>query len=165
MPVTNDIIATYRGPGRVMQRLMSAGTREDRALVFLMIGCGVVFIAQLPRLSREAYLGGQDLSMLMGGTLLAWLFLAPLGFYLLAGLTQLVMHLLGGQGGGYGARLALFWALLATSPLVLLHGLVAGLIGPGPGLQAVGALWVAMFLWFWLSGLRHVQNPGKGTAL
>jgi len=158
MPVTSDIMASYRGPGRVVQRLLSQGPREDRALIFLMLSCGIVFVAQLPRLSRESHLSGQDLNMLMGGTLLAWLFIAPLMFYLLAGLSQLVARLLGGQGNGYGARLALFWALLAASPLVLLHGLVAGFIGPGPGLQGVGLIWLVVFLWFWLSGLRQAQR-------
>ncbi len=158
MPVTSDIMATYGGPGRVMHRLLSAGKREDRALVFLMVGCAFMFISQLPRLSREAYLSGQDLDMLMGASLMGWLFVAPLAFYLLAGLSQVVARVMGGQGDGYGARLALFWALLATSPLVLLHGLVAGFIGPGPGLQGVGAIWLVAFLWFWLAGLRQAQR-------
>jgi len=48
--------------------------------------------------------------------------------------------------------------LLAASPLVLLHGLVAGFIGPGPGLQGVGLIWLVVFLWFWLSGLRQAQR-------
>lgn len=158
MPVSTDIVATYRGPGRVMRRLLSQGPREDRALVFLLLGCGIVFVAQLPRLSREAHLSGQDLNMAMGGTLMAWLFLAPLIFYALAGLSHLLARLLGGQGNWYGARLALFWSLLAASPLILLHGLVAGFIGPGPGLQGVGLIWLVVFLWFWLSGLRQAER-------
>lgn len=159
MPVTTDILATYRGPGRVMRRMLSRGPREDRALVFLMLGCAIVFVAQLPRLSREAHMGGQDLNMLMGATLLAWMFLAPLLLYAIAGLSHVLAHVLGGQGNGYGARLALFWSLLAASPLVLLHGLVAGFIGPGPGLQAIGVIWLGVFLWFWLSGLKTAQRP------
>lgn len=158
MSVIRDIVATYRGPGRVVRRLLDMGIREDRALVFLMLGCGIVFVAQLPRLSREAQLSGQELNMLLGASLLAWLAIAPLLLYLLAGLTYLVTRLFGGKGDGYGARLALFWALLAASPLMLLNGLVAGLIGPGPGLQGIGAIWLAVFVWFWISGLRQAQK-------
>jgi len=158
MPVTADIMATYAGPGRVLRRLLTGPAREDRALVILMVGCLVMFIAQMPRLSREAYLSGQELNMLLGGALLGWLFIAPLALYLLAGLTHLLGRAMGGQGDGYGARLALFWALLAASPLVLLHGLVAGFIGAGPGLQVVGAVWLLAFLWFWMAGLRQVQR-------
>ena len=68
MPVTTDITATYFGPGRVMKRLLETGQREDRALVILMAFCVLVFFAQLPRLSREAHLTGQELNMLLGGT-------------------------------------------------------------------------------------------------
>jgi hypothetical protein len=141
-----------------MARMIAGPAREDRALVILMVGCVVMFVAQMPRLSREAHLNGQDLDMLMGGALLGWVFIAPLAFYALAGLTQLAAHLTGGKGNGYGARLALFWALLAASPLVLLHGLVAGFIGQGPGLQGIGAIWLAAFLWFWVAGFRQVQR-------
>lgn len=161
MAVTADIVATYGGPGRVMARMLAGPAREDRALVILMVGCVVMFIAQMPRLSREAHLSGQELNMLLGGALLGWVFIAPLAFYALAGLTQLGAHLTGGRGNGYGARLALFWALLAASPLVLLHGLVAGMIGPGPGLQGVGVIWLAAFLWFWVAGFRAAQKPGS----
>jgi hypothetical protein len=144
-----------------MRRLLSQNKREDRALVFLMLGCGIVFVAQMPRLSRQAFLSGQDLNMLMGGTLLAWLFIAPLLLYAIAGLSHVVAHVLGGKGDGYGARLALFWSLLAASPTVLLHGLVAGFIGPGPGLQAIGMIWVGIFLWFWMSCLITAQRPDE----
>jgi len=158
MPVSSDIVATYRGPGRVMRRLLGMGPREDRALMILMTACAIVFIAQLPRLARVSYLTGQDRNMLMGGALLGWLFLAPLVLYALAALSHLVAKLLGGQGTGFGARLALFWSLLAASPILLLHGLTAGLVGPGAALQAVGLVWMVVFVWFWISSLRIAER-------
>lgn len=159
MPVTSDITATYRGPGRVIRRLLDMGQREDRALAFLMGACVIIFFGQLPRLSREAHLTGRELDMLMGGALLAWVFLAPLMLYALAALSHLVAKVFGGQGSWYSARLALFWSLLASTPLLLLHGLVAGFIGPGIELQLVGAIWLAVFLWFWISSLRSAERP------
>ncbi len=158
MPVTSDIVATYRGPGRVVRRLLELGQREDRALVFVMAFCVVAFIAQLPSLSRRAHLEGLELNMLMGGALLGTVIILPLFFYLLAFLSYGAARLVGGKGSAYGARVALFWALLSSTPLVLLNGLVAGFIGPGPTLSVVGLVWVAVFLWFWLSGLRQAQR-------
>ncbi len=152
MAVTTDIVATYWGPAAVIRKLLGQGTREDRALVYVMAGCLIVFVAQLPRLSRVAHLTGQDFQMLMGGTLLAWVFIMPLVLYILAFVARMIGRLLGGQGTGYGARLALFWAVLASSPLILLHGLVAGFIGAGPALTAVGLVWVSAFGWFWIGG-------------
>tara|TARA_R110002110_G_scaffold20312_3_gene82440 strand:- start:1784 stop:2272 length:489 start_codon:yes stop_codon:yes gene_type:complete len=152
MAATRDIVATYRRPGQVIARLLGQGTREDRALIYLMVGCLMVFVAQTPRLARQAHVTGEDLGMLMGGTLMAWLFVAPLVLYALAGTTQILGRLTGRGPGGYGARLALFWALLAASPLMLLWGLTAGFVGPGIEMTIVGVLWFAAFMWFWVAG-------------
>lgn len=157
MPVTRDIVATYRGPRRVVRRLLDAGPREDRALVILVAACGVIFIAQWPRLAREAHLTGQELNPMLGGALLAWIFIAPLILYTLALISHGLARMLRAKGTAYGARVALFWALLATSPIMLLHGLVAGFIGPGPGLQAVGLIWLSFFGWFWVAGWLEAE--------
>ena len=158
MAVTRNIRATYRGPGRVVTGLLAMGRREDRALAYLIAGCVIVFVAQMPRLAREAHLTGEDLNMLMGATLLGWVFIAPLILYGIAWLSHLVAKLFRGRGTSYGARLALFWALLASSPLMLLNGLVAGFLGPGLELQIIGFLWIAIFLWFWLGGLIAAER-------
>lgn len=161
MPVTTDIVAAYRGPRTVFRRLLSLGTNEGRALAILMAGCAIFFISEWPRLAREAHLTEQELNPLLGASLMAWVFIAPLVFYVLGTLSQLVLRALGGNASGYGARLALFWAWLVASPIKLLQGLVAGFIGPGPGLTAVGVIWLLAFLWVWVSDLREA---GWGEA-
>ena len=153
MSLSNDIFRAWARPAEVMRAQLAKGRREDRALMLLMAACLLIFVAQLPRLAREAHLTGQDLQMLMGGTLLAWIFVAPLLLYVIALLARGIARLLGGRGTAYGARLALFWALLASTPLILLHGLVGGFIGPGPAKTAVGLIWTAVFLWFWIGGM------------
>ncbi|KIC22417.1 YIP1 family protein [Leisingera sp. ANG-Vp] len=153
MSVTTDIPATYKGPRKVFARLLSMGAREDRLLIFLISGCVLVFVSQMPVRAREAHLTGQELNMLLGSSLLAWVFIAPLVLYVLALIAHWVARAAGGKGDAYRARLALFWAFLAASPLMLLNGLVAGFIGASTALNLVGALWLAAFLWFWVSGM------------
>jgi hypothetical protein len=160
MPVTTDIVASYRRPAQVMRRLLSAGTREDRALAMLMAGCVLAFISQLPRLSREAHLTGEELNPMLGGALFAWLFIAPLMFYLIAALSHLVARLFKGNGDWFGARLALFWAFLAASPLMLLNGLTAGFVGPGAALTLVGFVWFVAFMVIWLVSLKVAETDG-----
>ncbi|MCB1334215.1 MAG: YIP1 family protein [Roseivivax sp.] len=160
MPLTRDIVATYRGPGRVVRRLLAMGQREDRALAFVMAACVLMFVARWPALARESHLSGGDLNMAMGGTLLAVVFILPLILYLLAGLSHLVARVFGGTGSYYGARLALFWALLAATPLALLSGLVGGFIGPGPAQTVTGLAWSVAFLWFWGAGLTAAERQG-----
>lgn len=155
MGLVTDIVASYRGPGRVVARLLGAGAQEGRALALLMGGCLMVFVSQWPVLARKAHLQDQDLQMLLGGSMLAWIFIAPLFLYALAYAAHLIARALGGTSTPYRARIALFWALIASSPLILLNGLVAGFIGPGPGLTAVGVLWTLVFSWFWIAGMRR----------
>lgn len=158
MPVTSDMVATYKGPRRAFERILSMGQREDRALMMLMGGCMNAFVARWPALARDAHLSGQELNMLLGGALLGWLFIAPLALYGIAALSHIVAKILRGQGDWYGARVALFWSLLASSPLLLLNGLIEGFIGPGIGLQIVGFLWFVVFMWFWLSGMIEAER-------
>lgn len=159
MAVTTDIIATWRGPRRVMRRLLAMGRREDRALAFVMAFCVISFIAQMPALARKAHLEGVELNPLLGGALLGAVIILPLMLYVVAAISRLVARVFGGQGTWYGARLALFWSLLATTPLLLLRGLVAGFIGPGPVQFGVDALWLVVFLWFWVFTLHESEAP------
>ena len=147
--------------------------------MFLILGCGLIFVAQWPRLSRDAYqaqllevargfvpVGGDvpvdpppDLQALLGGALMGWIFLAPLGFYGLAALSHLLVRPLGGQGTWFGARLALFWSILAAAPGFLFVGLVGGFLGPGPVLVACGTGLLLAFLAIWGMSLWEAERP------
>lgn len=154
MPVSSDIVRTYRGPRRVVRDLLDMGVREDRAIMWLMVGCIIVFVSRLPALQREAVLGAGDFQRDATYAFFGMIMVAPLLFYGLAGLGQVIARVLGRNPGGFGGRLALFWAWLAASPLALLYGLLAGFNGAGEiGTQVVGALWLAVLLWFWIMGL------------
>lgn len=158
MSVLRDIVATYRGPAPVLRRRLSGGAREDRALVVLMAGCGLLFVAQWPRLARQAFESGEDLNMLMGASLMALIFILPLLLYGIAALSRLIARMLRGQASGYANRIALFWALLAAAPAFLLNGLMEGFTGPGPQSTVTGLLALGVFLWFWLAGLFAVER-------
>ena len=165
MAVTNDIVRAYRSPRAVMRDLLDQGKREDRAIAFLIISCFLIFVAQWPRLSRNA--AGFDLApgaevpeldRLMAYEFMAWLMIWPLMLYFLAAITHGIARAMGGQGTVYGARLALFWSMLATVPLLLLHGLMAGFVGPGLETNIVGAIWVAAFTYIWFQSLREAES-------
>lgn len=156
MSVTNDMIAAYRRPGRVMDRQMNSGAGEERALIFLMASCVVVFISNMPVISRTAHLEQIEMGPLLGASVLAWLFVAPLVFYVLAAVLRVVLRALGCKASWFHVRLALFWTMLAGTPLILLNGLTGGLIGSGIEQNIVGAVWFASFLWILFGSLRAV---------
>lgn len=165
MPVTSDIVRTWRAPRAVIRDILDQGRREDRAIAYVMIACFLIFVAQWPRLSRMAAgfdlapgADAPDLTRLMAYEFLAWVMIWPLFLYGLAAVTHLIAMAMGGKGDWYGARIALFWSLLATVPVLLLHGLTAGFIGPGIETSIVGAVWVVGFIFIWLQSLREAER-------
>lgn len=165
MALSTDIVATWRRPGQVMRKLLSMGRREDRAIAILMAACFIIFIAQWPRLSRDAFLDPSvPLDARIGGALFGWMFWAPLLAYALGGVSHLVARLFGGRGSWYSARLALFWALLATTPAWLLQGMMAGFLGPGPALQLVGVFVLGAFLTIWSFALREAEREPEAEV-
>lgn len=165
MPVTTDIVRTWRRPRAVMRDLLDQGKREDRAIAYLMIACFLIFVAQWPRLQRiaEGYEPSpwpEDINFegMMTYTFYAVVIMLPLALYGVAAMSRLIAKVMGGQGTWYGARLAFFWTLLATTPLLLLHGLVRGFIGPGGQATLVGGLWAAVFFAIWIQCLREAES-------
>ena len=159
MAITSDIVATWRAPRAMIRQMLAAGADEGRAIAVLMGALALVFVAQTPRLAREAHLDPSvPLDARMGVTLFSLVFMAPLLFYGVAAISHLAARAIGGKGGWFGARLALFWALLCTVPLMLLQGLVAGMIGPGPAATAVGLAVALAFVWIWINMLIEVER-------
>lgn len=165
MAVTTDIVRTWRRPRVVVRELLNQGQREDRAIAYVMIACFLIFIAQWPRLTRRASgfelaEGAEvpELSQLMAYEFVSWMIVWPLLLYIIAGVTHLVARIFGGQGSFYSTRIALFWALLATAPALLLYGLIVGFVGPGPGANLVGGIWLVAFAVIWFQSFREAER-------
>ena len=156
MSVTLDIVRSWKGPAAVVARQLSGPRREDRAFAILMAGCLLVFVGALPRLARDAALSGEGFLQDATYAFFGWMVVWPLVFYLIAAVMALLVRGL----SLYGSRVALFWALLASSPAALLYGLAVGLAGPGPGATAAGLIWPTAFGWFWIAGLRVAATRG-----
>jgi len=174
MAVTTQILRSYRRPRQVMRALIAANDAGDRpearGFVYMLVGLLIIFISQLPDLTGTGLnsaafsqdLAGEDgpapMDARIAITLFAWLFIWPLILYLIAGLSHLLARAFGGQGRGLDARLALFWAVLAVSPLFLLRGM--GSVAHAESLvMVVNYAIAAGFLWIWLSALYEAERP------
>ncbi len=169
MAVTTDIVRAWRNPRAVMRGLLDAGRREDRALIFVMGACFVIFVAQWPRLSRRA--AGFDLapgaevpelSQLVAYEFMAWIMVWPLMLYFLGSLLHVLAKAAGGKGSFYSARLSLFWAMLATTPLALLYGLSTGFLGQVASTQMVGVIWIAGFIAIFGASFYEAEQRPEG---
>lgn len=155
MAVSTNMLRAWRRPRDVMRELLAVDQREGRLVGYVMAACLIIYIGQWPRLKRAEQFelygpdGASDFQMNAGIAFFALMIVWPLALYGIAAVTHLLAKPLGTIGTHYGARLALFWALLASTPLLLLHGLTMGFIGPGTEASLVGLVWTALFLWIW----------------
>lgn len=153
MAVTAEILASWRAPRLGMRRHLARGKSEPFVFSLLLVFLIVAFIGQWPVAAREAYLANDgSVSARVMARALAVLATIPL-WYGLAALSHLIARLAKGQGSWYSARLALFWALATVSPLMLLQGMVAGMIGPGPALLLVNSTVGLGFFYLWINML------------
>lgn len=151
------ILASWRRPGEVVRDL--SPMREGAMLAVLMAAMLVFLIAQAPGHARAAELDASvPLGGRMAGAAMAVLFVMPLLAYATAWLVQLLSRLTPWTLTGGASRLALFWALLAIAPAMLLAGLVEGLVGPGAALVLTRLLSGAGFLLIWGAGLKALAR-------
>ena len=158
MTVSTDMLATWRSPRAALRRHLARGVSEPFAFTLLLVFLILTFVGQWPPAARDAFLAQEpSAAPRILARALAILATIPL-WYGLAALSRLVAKAWGGQGTWYSARIALFWALATVSPLMLLQGLVAGMIGPGPGYVLVSTLTGLAFLWLWLTMLHEAER-------
>ena len=161
--MTNDIFATYRRPARVLRRRIDNAPSEAGALVLLIVTCILIFVSQWPWLSIQSKIDPSiPFQARVTGALMAWIFIVPLAAYALSWITYLFLRLLGTRATAFEARMALFWALLAATPLWLLWGMLRAIVVEGPGIEIVGFLAFAAFVIFWSTGLREIHRPAAG---
>lgn len=158
MSATSDIVASWRNPRAAVRRHLARGTSEPFAFSLLLVFLVLAFISQWPLAAREAFAADEpSVAPRLLARALAVLATIPF-WYALAALSRLIAMRLQGRGTWYSARIALFWALATVSPVMLLQGLVAGMIGPGPALWLVYTVVAAAFAWLWLTMLHEVER-------
>ncbi len=158
MAVTTDLLSAWRSPRASIRRHLVRGVSEPFAFSLLVVFLILAFVGQWPVAAREAFLA-QEPSALPRLLARGLALLATIPFwYALAALCRLLAGALGGQGNWYGSRLALFWALAVTGPLLLLLGLVEAMIGPGGQLAATRAIVGLVFLGLLIVMLHEVER-------
>ncbi len=162
MALTGDILATYKGPGRVVARFLAQGRNEVRALLFVLIAGMMMFIAAMPYQAREAQLDPDiPLQARMYWSAFFYILILPILIYLFAIVVWGLARIARRHITGYEIRFTLIWALLASTPIMLLMGLTAGFIGPSIQLQILGLIWLVIFGWFWAAGLLRADGASE----
>lgn len=161
MTLYREIIAAYRGPAASMQRQMAQVKGEERLLVYIVLACFLLFVARVPGLMVLAQTSPNPEitpTSLIGTSFAVTLFFAPLFFYAIAAVSHMIARIFGGKGSYFEARLALFWALLITTPLVLLSSLLNIVLPSLTVIQSSGLLIFLIFAYFWASCLNVAEK-------
>lgn len=158
MALVPDIVDSWYAPARVIRRHLNRPQSESFAFTFLFTFLLLAFVAQWPVAARLAHFQPEvPLVQRMFAAGLGLLATIPL-WYALAVLSRLVARAFGGAGTWYGARMALFWALVTISPAMLLMGMVGSFIGQGPQATALGVVVAGAFLVLWALMLREAEK-------
>lgn len=158
MSLVGDIVESWRAPSRGVRRHLARPRSEAFVFTFLFTFLMVAFIAQWPVAARLAHLQPDvPMSQRMFAAGLGLLATIPL-WYALAGLSALVVRVLGGQGSWYSARLTLFWAMASFAPAMLLMGMATAFLGQGRQTTLLGAVIGVVFVLRWGLMLREAER-------
>lgn len=157
MALTADILESWLRPRRVVRRHLSRGRSEPFLFTLLLAFLILAVVSVAPWLARQAALDHTPVAPRILGASYGAVLAVPV-FYALAALGHLTARLMGGKAGFYEGRLALFWALLTTSPALLLFGLVRGMADGSPAVPALGFLVFVIFISFYSLMLREVET-------
>jgi hypothetical protein len=162
MSIARDMLRAWAAP-RAVIRARAAGAGESQALA-VIIGAGLLsFLAQWPKAARDAHLDPSiPLDARLGGALMATVFFLPLLAYAFSIGVHSFARLLGGKGTALHSRLALFWAFLAVTPMMLFQGLLQGFSDNPASLTFVQIIVGLGFLWILVSMLIEVHRTAAG---
>ena len=138
-----------------MKRYIEDGIREEQTLFFAILFGLLSFLSLLPALAKHAFLTNESLSALAAAQFISSVFMMPLLMYGIAAVSHLILKYFGGQGDYIGARRALFWAALVTTPAILLTSIAEAYFSEISTILSV--ITTMIFVWQWVSNLKELE--------
>ncbi len=151
MGLVADIFASFRRPRAVFRARLAAGMSNYQAFGLLMAASAMMFVAQTPRLAREALIDPTiPLEARLGATFIGFFAIVPLMAYILSPLVDLLLHLMRRPHHLFTTRASLFWAMVMAAPFWLINGAVIGFMGQGIPAAASSVLALGVFGFFFV---------------
>ena len=138
-----------------MKRHLDNGIREEQTLFFAILFGLLTYLSLLPALAKHAFLTNESLSALAAAQFISSVFMMPLLMYGIAAVSHLILKYFGGQGDYIGARRALFWAALVTTPAILLTSIAEVYLSEISAILSV--ITTIIFIWQWFSNLKELE--------
>ena len=138
-----------------MKRYLEDGIREEQTLFFAILFGLLSFLSLLPALAKHAFLTNESLSALAVAQFISSVLMMPLWMYGIAAVSHLILKYFGGKGDYIGARRALFWAALVTTPAILLTSIAEAYFSEISTILSV--ITTMIFVWQWVSNLKELE--------
>lgn len=110
----------YYDPRGSMRGMLDSGPTEARLLAYAMISAMILLIGRLVQVESEQ---PGDLTAIILAQVVSMLFFVPLAYYGLAAVGTMICRTFGAKERWVAGRAAFFWAVLVSSPLMLLSTL------------------------------------------
>lgn len=165
MSILGDIGRAYRSPRAEMDHQLHIMT-EPRIMMLGLTACFLSFVSELPAIAAGVTTAGESSDVLNGkaGALFIWrVFFGVLLLYALAALSHLVLKPFKGQGSWQTARLAIMWAVMVATPVVLISGILKVFASP-PVFLVASLLTTVVFFWQWVTCLAQTEFPRDAKA-
>ena len=110
------------------QEQLSNNTGERYILLLCFSSSLILFLSNLPSqvASRLGVITLEPLSGYIASLLFVSVFFTPLILYFLSVVLHLVLRLFGGEGTFYQVRLAFFWSIIVSAPIIVILGIFQG---------------------------------------
>lgn len=150
-----------------MHEQLTRGYEEPRALMYVMLAGGIVFVTGLPR-AIQGNLDKATEPLDGSGVVISWFItsvvIVTLMRYFMAAVSRWSSKPFGGRGSYFTARLGFFWMSVAVAPAYLLSGAVdfAALTSGSVQLRfiadIVNSATQLILLWFWSRALIETEG-------
>ncbi len=152
-----EMLRGYAKPGATMQQQIAMGLAEGRALLHLLLGCGLLCVASIPgALEAAADLPVDDaVSAAVSSRIFGYLIIVPILAYAFTFPLKLVLG-----GSGLAIRTAFFWSVLLGGPIALLLSAMATAapILPEGTLDFLSSFGFLGWLWLLAGNLGAASN-------
>ena len=124
----NNIFFAYKSFSNSFLSQSQNINNERIVLVYCFLVSLILFLSGLPSQFSKWLKSDQSepFMALAGISLFTSIFFVPLALYGVAALIHIFAKIFKGRGTFQNVRIALFWSLIVTSPLIIINGLIRG---------------------------------------
>ena len=140
-----------------LERARSSG--ENWVLFLSFTGSLILFLANLPYqiAASPSFINGNT-ALYLGLLGFVAVFFMPLFLYLLSGVVYVILNIFKGRGSFYEVRLAVFWSINVSGPVLIINGLLKGFFFESETILYVSCLLETFVGWVFASILTEAAH-------